>query len=283
MDRLTEEIRHRAKEVQRHPKLTVLAILDKELLDIAHSHTVSPWEVMRLTLDAEIWPVRYLRNTQTLTIQEQAKLHLSHVAVVGAGGLGGQVLSCLARVGIGTLTIVDPDRFEESNLNRQAFSETSSMGSLKVLSAEGKISAINPFLKIRVFPLRFGEFNGKEILEGAQIVIDALDNRKDRLKVQKVARELHIPIVHGAVAGLEGHIMTIFPEDPGFEKIYGEGEPDDSMKPEVILGVLAPTPMLIGTLQAVEAIKFILKRGRLIRSQLLYIDLESAHFTSFQM
>lgn len=279
---LKDRILALSKEVQRHPRLKVLAIGDRELLEIAQEKGILSHEVMAAALEAKVWPNRYLRNTEALSIEEQKRLHSSHVAVIGAGGLGGQILSCLARVGVGNLTIVDSDRFEESNLNRQAFSDVHSLGSSKVGVVAERIGAINPFCRLRSFSVRFDESNSREILKGVQVVVDALDNREDRLLLQKVARDLGIALIHGAVAGLEGHVMTILPEDPGLEKIYGEGEVEDGMKPEQILGVLAPTPMLIGTIQAAEAIKFLLNRGRLIRSQLLYVDLESASFSVFQ-
>ncbi len=279
---ILEEIQRVSELIQRHSLLRVTAIGDLELLNIAQNNSITPWEAMKAALDLGIWPKRYLRNLETLTIQEQRRLHLAHVAVIGAGGLGGQVLTCLVRVGIGMLTLVDPDTFEESNLNRQAFSAISSMGLPKVDQAEQRLKDINPFCKFRKFHKKFEVSSSEEILRDVYVVVDALDNRKDRILLQEISRQMKIPLVHGAVAGLEGHVMTILPGDEGLDKLYTDPEPEEAMRPEAVLGVLAPTPMLIGTLEATEVIKLILGRGSLIRSQILYVDLETAGFHLFQ-
>jgi molybdopterin/thiamine biosynthesis adenylyltransferase len=103
------------------------------------------------------------------------------------------------------------------------------------------------------------------------------------MTIGSTAQKLGIPLVHGALAGFDGQVMTIFPEDPGLERIYGEGQPprNDPGRPEAVLGVPAPTPSIVATIQAMEVIKILLDRGQLIRNRMLHIDLEGSRFDSF--
>jgi molybdopterin/thiamine biosynthesis adenylyltransferase len=126
-------------------------------------------------------------------------------------------------------------------------------------------------------------YNSFEILAGSEVVVDGLDNVPDRFVLEKACKKLGIPMVHGALAGLEGRLMTIFPDDPGLKHLYGNesGSSDRSKNPESILGVPAPTPSLIGTLQVMEVLKIILKRGRIFRNVMLHVDLETGEMNEF--
>jgi len=281
---LEEEILGAATQVERRPGVFLKVIQDKQAVQISFQQKVEPWEVLLLAMRMGIWPMRYIRNTELLTIKEQETLHLSRVAVIGTGGLGGQVVSCLSRMGIGSITLVDPDRFEESNLNRQSFSKISSVGVPKALWILDELRVINPFLRVKAYCETLDQTNGKEILSYCDVVVDALDNRRDRLILQRLTRELNLPLVHGAVAGLEGQVMSIFPEDPGLERIYGDlDDLEGTPGPEQILGVMASTAMFIGTLQANEVLKILLKKGKLLRNCMLYCDLESMSFNIFTL
>ena len=227
-------------------------------------------------MDQGVWPLCYVRNQSTFSLSDQRFLAKSTIAVIGAGGLGGHVISLLARMGIGSLIIVDPDAFDETNLNRQPFATMETLGIPKARAVKKHLESINPAVAVIPHELKLTNSNFNEILTGADIVVDCLDSISDRLVLQDAAQKLNIPLVHGALAGFEGQIMTIYPEDPGLKTIYAApasleaGQPS----PESILGVPAITPSMIGSFQAMEVVKILLKRGRVMRKKMVYLDLD---------
>ena len=227
-----------------------------------------------------IIPYRYLRNRDSVTPAMQLKLAESRVAVIGAGGLGGHVVLLLARLGVGSLVVVDGDSFDETNQNRQALSTVRNRGMPKALEARSAVAAVNPGVDVIAHAVRLDRSNGRKILAGCQVVVDALDNVADRFIIENLARDLGVPLVHGAVAGFEGQVMSILPGDPGFELLYGkEGAPRESEKrPEAVFGVPAVTPSLVAALQVMETLKILLNKGRLLRNSMLRMDLETAEF-----
>jgi len=125
--------------------------------------------------------------------------------------------------------------------------------------------------------------NAREILAGSNVIVDALDNVPDRFSIQAAARSLKIPLVHGAVAGFEGQLMTIFPEDTGFSLLYGTGhaERHPEKSPEALLGVPAVTPSFVATLQVMEVVKILLNRGTPLRNLMVHVDLEAGEMNRF--
>ena len=240
-------------------------------------------DVYREALALGIVPYRYVRNRDALSVEEQLKLAESRVAVVGAGGLGGQVILLLARVGIGHLVVVDHDLFDETNLNRQALSNRESIGRPKSEVAVATVGSINPAVEVTPYQVKLDTSNAREILDGSDVVVDALDNVPTRFALEKATKALKIPLVHGALAGFEGQMMTIFPEDPGLKNLYGSEQAtvDDTKRPEAILGVPVLTPSFIANLQAMEVVKIILKRGKIFRNMMLHVDLERAQVSEF--
>ncbi|MFZ0613026.1 MAG: HesA/MoeB/ThiF family protein [Desulfobacterales bacterium] len=261
----------------------MMVIEEDPALEIAARRGGSLRQVYVAALRQDIWPFRYVRNRDILSRQEQLTLANARVAVVGAGGLGGTVLLLLARLGVGFLIVVDGDVFEETNLNRQALSDTASIGQPKVQAAAVKISAANPAVEVTALQDRIDAANADAILAGTHVVVDALDNIPDRMTIAGAAQKLGLPLVHGALAGFDGQVMTIFPQDPGLERIYGDPQPpgNDSGRPEAVLGVPAPTASIIAGIQAMEVVKILLGRGQLLRNRLLHIDLEGSRFDSF--
>ncbi|MGB7918437.1 MAG: HesA/MoeB/ThiF family protein [Desulfobacterales bacterium] len=240
-------------------------------------------DIYLAALNQGIWPHRYVRNRDILALEDQLKLANARVAVIGAGGLGGTVILLLARIGIGFLTVVDGDVFDETNLNRQALSDTANIGVAKAEEAAKKVREINPAVEVSVFRQKIKAANADSILAEVHVVVDALDNIPDRMTIGSAAQKLGLPLVHGALAGFDGQVMTIFPEDPGLERIYGEAQTpeNDPGRPEAVLGVPALTPSIVATIQAMEVIKILLDRGQLIRNRMLHIDLEGNRFDSF--
>ncbi len=230
-------------------------------------------ESMRDCLKLGIWPERFRANRGAYTENDQIRLLESTVALLGAGGLGGTAATLLARAGVGRLIICDGDCFAESNLNRQLFSTTSRLGLNKAFCAAEDIRAFNPAVEVVVHPVFADEGNIKGILGQAMAVVDCLDNMPARYLAERTARELGKPFIHGAIAGQEGLMMTIFPEDPGLESVYS-GEPAaKSGSAETLLGTPAVTPAILAGLEAQETINILLSRKPLARRKLLHLDL----------
>jgi len=274
---LKKEIAKRANQIIDAAKREVIVLEEAAAAVIAEQLGLPVGKIYAAALEDGICPSRYIRNRETISIPEQLKLAQSCVAVIGAGGLGGQIILLLARVGIGRIIVVDHDCFDPTNLNRQALSSVETIGRSKAEQASETVRAINPGVIVDGHQTRIDDSNAENILSGADLVIDALDNISDRFLIEGIAKKIGIPMVHGAVAGLEGQIMTIFPEDEGLKLIYGSGQEERKIteSPELIFGVPAVTPALIGTYQVMEAIKIILNKGTIFRNRMVHIDLEN--------
>jgi len=231
-------------------------------------------EIEILALQNNIIPERYHRNLGAISPSEQVKLLKSKVVIIGAGGLGGTVLELLARMGIGELIIADKDIIGDSNLNRQILSTETNLGQSKTEVAVKRVKEINSSIEIVGHSVFINSDNVEKIIEGAEVVIDALDNLPSRFVLQKACRDLKIPLVHGAIAGFNGQLTTIFPQDKGLELIYGSNRDLPEHGSEAELGAPTVTPALIASLEAQEVIKILLKRGKLFRNRLLYLDIE---------
>ncbi len=231
-------------------------------------------EIEILALQNNIIPERYHRNLGAISLSEQVKLLQSKVVIIGAGGLGGTVLELLARMGIGELIIADKDIIGDSNLNRQILSTETNLGQSKTEVAVKRVKEINSSIEIVGHSVFINSDNVEKIIEGAEVVIDALDNLPSRFVLQKACRDLKIPLVHGAIAGFNGQLTTIFPQDKGLELIYGSNRDLPEHGSEAELGAPTVTPALIASLEAQEVIKILLKRGKLFRNRLLYLDIE---------
>jgi molybdopterin/thiamine biosynthesis adenylyltransferase len=262
---------------------------DVRVLDENHADSLgrelglSLLEIFKATLRLDIYPYRYLRNRESISLHDQLKLAESKVAVVGAGGLGGTVIQLLGRIGVGRLTVVDSDFFDETNLNRQAFCTADWVGQSKALAVQAQMRLINPAAEVIAHNIRLDSTNGAEILAGCHVIVDALDSVKDRLTLEALSKSLGVPFIHGALAGFEGQLLTVFPDDPGLKQIYGNGEQggDAANRPEFLLGVPSITPSLVATLEAMEVLKILLNRGTPFRNKLVYIDLERGEWNRF--
>jgi molybdopterin/thiamine biosynthesis adenylyltransferase len=236
----------------------------------------------KIYLLVEVWHLdRYSRNIGTISTKENEMLKKSKVCVVGCGGLGGYTIEMLTRLGVGEITVVDNDIFEETNLNRQVLSDEHNIGKKKALVAKTKMGKINSSVKINPIFEFLDESNAKRILKDHQVIVDALDSIPSRLILQKVAKELDIKMVHGAIAAWYGQVSTIFPGDDTLNRIYGENGITNGIEKD--LGNPSFTPALVSSIQVSEVLKILIGRGDLLRNKLMYIDLFSLDFELLEL
>lgn len=208
----------------------------------------------------------------------QERLNNAKVFIAGAGGLGSPVSIYLAAAGIGHIRIVDHDRVELSNLNRQILHWDKDIGSLKVDSAGEKLHNINHNLKIEIISDTINEENAAQMIDGFDAIVDAMDNFPTRYILNKTAIEKNIPFFHGAVRGLEGRAMTIIPGKTACLRCMYHGIPPAEKFP--VLGV---TPAIIGSIQATEVIKYLTGMGDLLTDRLLIYDGMKMTFKEFKI
>ena len=211
---------------------------------------------------------RYDRNIGTITIEDQAVLACKSVCVIGCGGLGGGVIENLTRMGVGELTLVDGDVFDESNLNRQVLSNEDNLGKSKALEAVEQMSRINSEITFVAIEDLLNEENAAAIIDGSDLVVDALDNVEARFALEKACSELNIPLVHGAISGWNGQVGVVMPGSGILSEIYMDPEPTDDAPTNPSF-----TPAVVSAIQASETIKMLLNREEALRNKILMIDL----------
>jgi len=223
---------------------------------------------------------RYTRNIGTLTEEENILLFSKRVCVVGCGGLGGYVIESLGRIGVGNITAIDNDVFEESNLNRQITSEIELLGKSKAIAAKDRMNRVNPSVNVNALHLRLDADNAVSLLAGHDVVVDALDSIATRRILQSVCEELEIPIVHGAIGGWFGQVSVINPGDKTFDKIYPSSVEHGIEKS---FGNPSFTPAVVGSIQACETIKLLIGRGEILSKKVLSIDLLHQDYFEFSV
>ena len=230
-------------------------------------------EVEMAAIREHVMPTRYVRNLGTMGWEGQLALLQSTVGIVGAGGLGGWIIEGLARMGTGRLIVIDSDVFEENNLNRQALCREDDLGRPKTEVARQRAAEVNSAVEVIAHTVRVDEEQMVQLLQGANVLVDALDSLPARLALQRAARRLRVPMVHGAIAGYVGQVMTIFPDDAGLCELYGSGEvPEHGI--ETQWGNPAATPMMVAAWQVQEVVKLVTGRGEPLRKRLLFMDSE---------
>ncbi len=228
-------------------------------------------EVEVSALELNLLPCRYQRNRRTISTAQQLRLFQSRVAILGCGGLGGQVMEVLARLGVGTLKVVDPDVFEEHNLNRQVLCTLSNLGTPKAEAAAKRAAQINPAVRLLPVQEKLDRANGREILGDLDAVVDGLDNVPSRLDLADLCRDLSLSLVHGSIAGWYGQVSTQGLDDETVRKIYGSLKGEQGI--EETLGNPAFTPAVIAAFQAAEVCKILLNQGTLLRNRILFVNL----------
>lgn len=226
-------------------------------------------------LENGICPERYARNFNTYESQDQIRLLRSKVTIVGLGGLGGSVVEWLTRAGVGQMRLVDGDRFENHNLNRQLLCTQHRIGSSKAEAAAERVCSINSSIAVETHALFLDAENASRLVSDSDVVVDCLDNIPSRFILESAAKEARIPMVSAAVAGLSGQVTTIYPGDEGLKLIYGPKEKSSSvMGAERTLGCLPQAVGLIAAAECNEIIKILLDREeQLLRNRLLLVDM----------
>jgi len=205
----------------------------------------------------------------------QKRIKSAKVVVTGAGGLGCPASIYLAAAGVGRLVLIDRERFELSNLNRQILGWQKDIGRPKAEAAVEKLKALNPDIKVEGMIVEITKENVHQLLEGADIVVDAMDNWKTRFIINEGCVDNRIPFVHAGIFGFYGQITTIIPgEGPCLRCILPETPSDISRFP--VPGV---TPALFASLQAMETLKLITGLGETLKGRMLLFDGERVSFT----
>jgi molybdopterin/thiamine biosynthesis adenylyltransferase/rhodanese-related sulfurtransferase len=218
---------------------------------------------------------RYARH---LTLAEfglagQQRLRNARVLLIGAGGLGSPAALYLAAAGVGTLGIVDNDAVDLSNLQRQILHDTAGIGMPKVDSAAVRIAALNPHVQVERHVLRLTSANAREIVRKYDIVLDGSDNFPTRYLVNDACVLEGRPLVYGSILRFEGQLsLLVTPGGPCYRCIFSEPPPAELVPSCADAGVLGVLPGVIGTLQALETIKWIAQLGDSMAGRLLLFD-----------
>lgn len=241
--------------------------------------------IMPQTLTAE-QRNRYSRHLLLPEVGEagQQKLLGAKVLMLGAGGLGSPAALYLAAAGVGTIGIVDMDVVDESNLQRQILHNLDRVGDRKVDSARKTLELINPDLVVNTYDTRLGADNILEILDGYDVVVDGADNFPSRYILNDASVKLGIPVVHGSIFRFEGQITVFDPLDgPTYRDLLPEPPPAELAPSCAEAGVLGVLPGIVGTIQALEAIKIILGLGDSLRGRLLAFDALEMSFREYKL
>ena len=219
---------------------------------------------------------RYDRHLRIPDVGEagQRRLIASSALVIGAGGLGSPALLYLAAAGVGRIGIVEGDRLELSNLNRQVLHSTADLGRPKVESAAEKLLALAPDCRVETFPERFSAGGARRLVRGWDVILDCTDNFATRLLLSDACWREGARLVSAAATRFDGLLLSILPEagSPCYRCLVPEAPPEDVLPPPAALGVFAATPGVMGSLQAMEALKVLLGVGKNLAHELLVYE-----------
>jgi molybdopterin/thiamine biosynthesis adenylyltransferase/rhodanese-related sulfurtransferase len=269
----------------------------KTLKDLGYTNVVSmaggfnrwkdsglPWKTPT-TLSAD-QRIRYHRHLLLPEVGEagQQKLLEAKVLLLGAGGLGSPAALYLAAAGVGTIGIVDMDVVDASNLQRQILHNLERVGERKVNSAAKTLQSMNPDIKVNLHDCRLGASNVLDVLAGYDIVVDGTDNFPTRYLVNDAALKLRIPVVHGSIFRFEGQVTVFDPFNGPCYRCFVPEPPPAELAPSCAeAGVLGVLPGIVGSIQALEAIKLILGIGEPLVGRLLTFDALEESFRTFKL
>lgn len=206
----------------------------------------------------------------------QDKLKKAKVLIVGVGGLGSPIALYLAGAGVGTIGLVDDDTVGLTNLQRQVLYVEKEMNKPKVLCAAERLSALNSEIKIHPYPARLTKENAREIISNYDIIIDGCDNFATRYLIDDSCAELKKPYVYGAICGFEGQVSVFHygENSKRYRDLYPDEEEMKRMPPPP-KGVIGVTPAVVGSIEAMEALKIICDFGDVLAGKLWTIDLRT--------
>src|SRR5882762_5905224 len=229
---------------------------------------------------------RYHRHILLPEIGEagQQKLLESKVLLLGAGGLGSPAALYLAAAGVGTLGIVDMDVVDQSNLQRQILHNVDRIGDRKVDSAKKTLTQLNPDVDVVTYDVRLGADNVLEVIDGYDVIVDGTDNFPTRYLLNDASLLKRIPVVHGSIFRFEGQVTVFKPYDgPCYRCLIPEPPPPELAPSCAEAGVLGVLPGIIGSIQAIEAIKVLLQLGDPLIGRLLAYDSLEQSFRTFKV
>ena len=223
---------------------------------------------------------RYDRQIRIAEIGKggQEKLKKARVFIAGAGGLGSPISIYLAAAGVGAIRIVDRDRVDATNLNRQVLHWNDDIGRAKADSALAKLSRLNPDIRMEAICDTITPENVAQLVAGFDLIVDAMDNLPTRYLLNQTAIKKNIPFFHGAVHGFEGRATTVIPRKTACLRCMYRGS-----IPEETFPVIGVAPAVVGSIQATEVIKWIVGIGALLENRMLVYDGLAMRFTEFRI
>lgn len=273
------------------------AFAAKTLLELGYTNVTSMdggfnrWkdEGREWSTPATLEPAQRARYARHLSLPEvgeagQLKLLDAKVLLLGAGGLGSPAALYLAAAGVGQLGIVDMDEVDESNLQRQVLHNIDRIGDRKVDSAKKTLTLLNPDCSVVTHDVRLDAANVLDIIRGYDVIIDGTDNFPTRYLLNDASVKLAIPVVHGSIFRFEGQVTVFDPLDgPTYRDMAPQPPPAEFAPNCAEAGVLGVLPGVIGSLQALEAIKIVLGYGEVLRGRLLTFDATDMSFREYRI
>jgi len=223
---------------------------------------------------------RYSRQVmlEEIGYQGQLKLKQAKVCIVGVGGLGNPIVTRLAAMGVGKIRIVDRDIIELSNLHRQTMFNEDDVGQVKVETAAKKLRKLNADIVIEELPISINDYTALEVVDGCDVVVDALDSVNARYSLNKACIEKKIPFVTGAAVGVTGQCFTILPIQSACYHCLFPALDEDSMPTCSIEGVHPSILSIVGGIEVSEAVKVIMGKEPSLKDKVLHVDLENLVF-----
>lgn len=253
-------------------------------LEAAARYGLGHREVEGVALEAGLVPARYARNIGTIGLEGQRALHRARVLVAGCGGLGGNVIEGLARLGVGSIVAVDPDAFDESNMNRQLLCTVESLGRPKAEEAARRVALVNPAVVVTAVRARLAPDNAGELLAACDLAVDALDSVSARVCLSEAAARLGIPFVHAAVAGWYGQASVQAAGTALVAGLYaGAGADGADRGEETRLGNQSFGPAFAAALEVAAACAILCGQGSGLSGRLLTWDLKAGNSAGFEL
>lgn len=229
---------------------------------------------------------RYRRNImlKEVGISGQERLYNGRALVIGAGGLGSPVSMYLAAAGVGTIGIADADEVDRSNLQRQLLHTTADIGRAKVDSAKEKLCAMNPDIHVRTYHELVTEENITPLIADYDFILDATDNFTAKFLINDACVMAEKPFTHAGISRFQGQLMTYVPgRGPCYRCVFGNPPSENDVPPAKNTGVIGALAGVIGSLQALEAVKFFTGAGELLTGRLLTYDALNMEFHTVKL